>query len=176
MQCTVLTLSSAGSSHGEVRPRYALRYTAASRRQRTRGAPPPAGRFQKARCACRVALGPHGGVDGTRRVAASGPTAPTAPSAAGHPGTTSDCHEAPGLQLLLAFRQVACTPTWILPALRRRRFNIIGLSCGETRCGFNEPKRESIQPLIFSPLQLPCSDAATTLVKCQFSKVPGFQF
>ena len=126
MQCTVLTLSSAGSSHGEVRPRYALRYTAASRRQRTRGAPPPAGRFQKARCACRVALGPHGGVDGTRRVAASGPTEPTAPSAAGHPGTTSDCHEAPGLQLLLAFRQVACTPTWILPALRRRRFNPVG--------------------------------------------------
>ena len=125
MQCTVLTLSSAGSSHGEVRPRYALRYTAASRRQRTRGAPPPAGRFQKARCACRVALGPHGGVDGTRRVAASGPTEPTAPSAAGHPGTTSDCHEAPGLQLLLAFRQVACTPTWILPALRRRRFNLV---------------------------------------------------
>ena len=124
MQCTVLTLSSAGSSHGEVRPRDALRYTAASRRQRTRGAPPPAGRFQKARCACRVALGPHGGVDGTRRVAASGPTGPTAPSAAGHPGTTSDCHEAPGLQLLLAFRQVACTPTWILPALRRRRFNL----------------------------------------------------
>ena len=130
MQCTVLTLSSAGSSHGEVRPRDALRYTAASRRQRTRGAPPPAGRFQKARCACRVALGPHGGVDGTRRVAASGPIEPTAPSAAGHPGTTSDCHEAPGLQLLLAFRQVACTPTWILPALRRRRFNIIPESSG----------------------------------------------
>ena len=125
MQCTVLALSSAGSSHGGVRPRYALRYTAASRRQRTRGAPPPAGRFQKARCACRVALGPHGGVDGTRRVAASGPIEPTAPSAAGHPGTTSDCHEAPGLQLLLAFRQVACTPTWILPALRRRRFNFL---------------------------------------------------